>query len=194
VLVVIGHGASPDGKGWGVEIDKHPVVRMHDSFWQEPSDWGARCDYTVLPGPWGPKIYTMPTRTPNRAWMLYTLPMQRKGWKIRKAMAGRPIVPQRISDECRSIYSEGFVPTRGLCAIIMAHKVLKATDIMLIGFDSILSGVTKPYSQRVPKEISEVVTPGDVCNRRHHFELERECLFSWASEAKVNLVEASWQH
>src|SRR5690348_13506325 len=43
--LIIGHGASPKGKGWGSGIDEHTVVRLKNPSWQNKEDYGTRCDY-----------------------------------------------------------------------------------------------------------------------------------------------------
>lgn len=45
MIVIVGHGPSPVGKGWGKEIDRHPVARMKDLSWQNWKDYGARLDF-----------------------------------------------------------------------------------------------------------------------------------------------------
>lgn len=43
---IIGHGKSPEGKGWGTRIDAYNrVVRQWNWHWQNEEDWGKRFDY-----------------------------------------------------------------------------------------------------------------------------------------------------
>ena len=46
-VVIIGHGASPKGCGWGARIDEHIVIRMKDPSWQSKEDYGKRTDYMI---------------------------------------------------------------------------------------------------------------------------------------------------
>lgn len=45
-VAVIGHGRSPEGKGWGAKIDScQTVIRMWDNHWQDERDYGVKYDY-----------------------------------------------------------------------------------------------------------------------------------------------------
>jgi hypothetical protein len=47
--VVVGHGKSPQGKGWGAHIDQADVViRMWDWHWQDQPDYGSKYDIGFL--------------------------------------------------------------------------------------------------------------------------------------------------
>jgi hypothetical protein len=187
MIVVVGSGSSPDGKGLGQHIDCYPVIRMHDSGWQNTEDFGHRINYTVLPGPWGPKIYKDPARLPDQAWLVYTLPTQ-KPWPVKKTFNGKPVKTHEVKAECKPVYAAGYVPTRGFCAAIMAREILGHTEIALVGFDSLLSGIQTEYSQSAPDEMRAIAEVGKVKNSRHHFGLEAECLKQWAANRGVTLL------
>lgn len=46
ITVVVGHGHSPVGKGWGKRIDSgDAVIRLWNWHWQDPLDWGVKYDW-----------------------------------------------------------------------------------------------------------------------------------------------------
>lgn len=48
-VVIIGHGKSLVGKGWGSRIDAcDTVVRLWDNHWQDVPDWGCKYDYGYI--------------------------------------------------------------------------------------------------------------------------------------------------
>lgn len=48
-VAVIGHGRSPEGRGWGGKIDECDlVIRMWDCHWQTEADHGSSYDYGFL--------------------------------------------------------------------------------------------------------------------------------------------------
>lgn len=47
-IAVIGHGRSPEGKGWGGRINACTVIRMWDWCWQARDDYGSRYDYGLF--------------------------------------------------------------------------------------------------------------------------------------------------
>ena len=53
-IAIVGHGRSPEGKGWGKRIDScEYVIRMWNWYWQDEADYGTKYDYGVLEDPQG---------------------------------------------------------------------------------------------------------------------------------------------
>lgn len=49
LIVIVGHGRSPEGKGWGPLINAADcVIRMWEWHWQEPDDYGTRYDWGLV--------------------------------------------------------------------------------------------------------------------------------------------------
>src|SRR5687768_2375725 len=65
-VVVVGHGPSVEGRGLGLAIDAHPVVRMWNNHWQSADDYGVRYDY----GLFCPPLEEHVTR-PGQCWWAY---------------------------------------------------------------------------------------------------------------------------
>ena len=73
---VIGHGRSPEGRGWGPKIDAcGVVVRMWNWHWQKPEDYGTRYDYGLLEvAPSETERFEQNNKhTPTLGWLLLTL-------------------------------------------------------------------------------------------------------------------------
>lgn len=190
-IAIIGHGASPAGKGWGSRIDSMPVVRMHDHGWQSIEDYGTRFDYGILPGPWFEKALTDAHRAPSEGWLCYVLPTQKPKrippmidycpvFRADAAVAefARPMLPTR--------------PTRGVAGAIVAGEVLQPDALVLVGFDSIFAEQWTPHaegSDTPPKfEGPALYDANGIC---HDFRLERAALLSWARSRGVALFNGA---
>lgn len=186
MIAVIGHGCSPDDKGWGEEIDAMPVVRLHDWSWQNADDFGSRCDYGVLPGPWKGRALKEATQAPDEAWLLYDLPGTVE-WKDKpEEHLGKPVVSYFAHEITAPLRERGLVPSRGTCAVWMAYQATGIKDIVLVGFDSILSGLTKQYSRNWPNPVPrrDLGSPG---TGRHNHALECDVLLKWAEDHGITL-------
>jgi hypothetical protein len=199
-VAIIGHGPSPEGRGWGYKIDQMPVVRMHNHLWQYPRDYGTRLDYVVIPGPWGNLPYKEMDHNPPPAcgYLLYTLPNQRSKFVHPEEFKDRTIAKFKMDNETKTIFEAGFVPTRGFCGVIMAMRHLKPEEIVLVGFDSIVAGVQTEYHPSAPgkEELKpEHVGTAITENEAHHYGVEAHCIKEWAAEngVKLTVAEQAWK-
>lgn len=141
---IIGHGTSVIGKGWGPKIDTCTTVRMHDSAWQQPADWGERRDIGFLVlnerfageaiGKWSGACRKIACVLHGRNMKLTRdvpkdveivvatdLPDMYAAWCPK---AERPIAMQR-----------------GTAAAATAMRLLKPKEMILVGFDNMRNGV-----------------------------------------------------
>lgn len=157
VTVIVGHGKSPEGRGWGPRIDAADcVIRMWDWPWQEFSDYGIRYDWGVL------ETLAKVMRnwrqhnraTPAAGWIVSLLD-QYAGF-LRELPARSIIVDQR--DWLRHAGSEAGVGTTGrweltrggIAACWAATRALPGETIVLVGCDNLREGVALPLEAAFP--------------------------------------------
>lgn len=176
-VFVIGHGASPQGKGFGELIDaSEGVVRLHDWHWQleRPEDYGCRCDVAVIPGPWFDRARGEVEQVPAKSWACYTLEGQKRGRNYPPELFGRPlkVVTKEIDDAFR--WLRPFVPTRGGAALILASMTYPDARIVGFGFDSLVARYQTPYADDCPAGANPVYLRmlGQEKNSRHDFSRE----------------------
>lgn len=139
-VAVIGHGRSPEGKGWGRKIDECVVIRMWDWHWQAPQDYGERYDYgvfSILP------VSSMAfdkaaKRTPDVGWLGYA-----RGQQIGGIPGNTTIIDQRFRDIAKK-YAPGVFPlnlTRGCAAAAWALDCNAWDEVILVGFDNVRAGI-----------------------------------------------------
>lgn len=190
-IAVIGHGISPAGRGWGNRIDSLPVVRMHDWHWQGKEDYGTRADYIVIPGPWGRKPFKSMQNDPPAAaaYLLYAF-AKRKAYP--EFFKERPVLRYRAQKLAKPVFAGGFVPTRGLCGILMAADATGAREIVLAGFDSLLEGGQTLYAPDSGVTFDAQYLGKPVCDRgRHDYALEAAFLSDWATRHSIFLIHAT---
>lgn len=141
--VVIGHGPSPSGKGWGRQIDAAvTVVRMFNCSWQSAEDYGTKYTAGLITADarsidW---LHRFPVRRPE-AWWVYSP----QGAVF--TMAGD--VPQdliTLHDERLDAVVIGakttghtYAFTRGTAAAL--HAISKNPDrLVLVGMDEVAAG------------------------------------------------------
>lgn len=187
-IVVIGHGASPDGRGWGRKIDAHPVVRLHDCHWQDSKDHGSRYDFGVLPGPWLDRASKSIERVPARGWLCYMLAGRPVRMGPPAVLKNRPVSTYGTTLESVLDPLGRYAPTRGLMAIVMGVLKTGAKEVVLVGFDGLLSGHIGPYSRACPSRPAQ--GSGGARSGRHAYDLERRALADFALRAGVRFVDA----
>jgi hypothetical protein len=193
IISVIGHGPSPAGQRLGRIIDEHPVIRMHDTAWQTPADYGTRRDYTILPGPWGargthPNFHVKFTRlnAPRVAWLSFTF----KNPNIVKTHLGKPVYWYDLEWFCERLKSgrhsdRRMIPTRGVAAALIAME-LGAETVRLVGFDDILAGKISGYAPGAGR-VKRSGWVGQTFNACHDYERDRDLLFQIASDMGVTI-------
>lgn len=199
-IAIVGHGVSTVGRGWGWAIDMLPVVRMHNWHWQDPIDYGARCDYALIWGPWLWRDAKQIQRLPTSGFMVAALPRQILGRLTKRcdpppyqsALFGVPVLQNTAAmrDFCERL--PDCCPTRGAAAIVLAHATLGAREIVLVGMDSLVEGRLTPYPQAYAAvtgvQHGEGGPPG--ADKWHNFAAERDALKAWAADAGVALIPA----
>lgn len=144
-IVIIGHGESPKGKGWGPEIDRHVVVRLKNPSWQRAEDYGSRCDYMAA------STETLPVMLDYKVIPKEYWGQPKRGvWNpsIEAGFRARAKAPLKIPIDVYLPWFETFKELRkkpdtasislGLSAIIFASYFLKPDGIRLVGFDNLL--------------------------------------------------------
>ena len=144
-MVIIGHGTSPKGKGWGSLIDEHTVIRLKDPSWQKVEDYGNRCDYMCASTETMQIMQQYRTR-PKEFWAQ----PKRGTWNptTEAAFRSKTKIPLLIPIEIYKPWLAKFVslrkedtpnPSLGLSTIIFAAALLKPETILLVGFDNLLN-------------------------------------------------------
>jgi hypothetical protein len=201
IIAIIGHGRSPEGRGWGPVIDACDIViRMWDWHWQDPKDYGIKYDYGVFEA--HPTMMTHfnkhRERTPARGWVASVLMRtkpdllppctvtvdQNRVWVRR----GRQLGGQGVSGRLQ--FSRGIVAT--LWAIEQARK---DDQIVLVGFDNVHTGKTLTVEDGFPevyrKAPSTFTFRGYIEGVRrygnHDFGIERPLIELLAEENKIHI-------
>jgi len=152
---VIGHGRSPEGRGWGARIDQAAtVIRMWNWHWQDSRDYGAAYHIGLLET----------HRKVLKQWREHNRATPERGWiasKLECSFLDMNMLPadclvinQRqwtLSSDGRACHGRGTGPdgvwelTRGGIAACFAitHAPHGAT-IVLVGFDIIRGGIALP--------------------------------------------------
>lgn len=144
-VIIVGHGTSPKGKGWGARIDEHTVIRLKNPTWQTKEDYGRRLDYLCSSTETMPAMLDYKT-VPKQYW---AQPKRGKWSEITEArFRERAKAPLLIPLDIYMPWLEKFWTLRkedtpnisvGLSAIIFASALLKPDTISLVGFDNLLN-------------------------------------------------------
>lgn len=153
MIVVIGHGPSPVGMGWGPRIDAAAtVIRMVDCDWQGAADYGTRYDIGVLTSPMGRINGLLATnRRRPAAWWLYDHHRKLSAVADLAMVAGLPcrrMPPDRLAQAVAEMEADGAANgrgyrldlTRGTAAVVTARADSPAEAIVLVGFDDVYRG------------------------------------------------------
>jgi hypothetical protein len=201
IAAVIGHGRSPEGKGWGVKIDAcDAVVRMWEWQWQAPADYGTKYDYglfTVHPAVL-PVFRRQNRRRPRLTWLAYRLSpfiappencqvIDPAEWLMEAVRLGG------------SSSGSGLQLTRGTAAACWTMTSLSVTDLVLVGFDNIYLGTQLPWDQAFSPDYSDLYFSYKQVNRTkpwaagcsksvtHDLAVERPLMESIAKRRLVSL-------
>jgi len=148
-IAVIGHGRSPEDRGWGKKIDACDLVlRMWDWEWQAAADCGRRYDHGVVAldqrqlEAWRRRH----SATPAVSWLGF----MRDGLPAHPAM--EPLDPARWNEIAAKLRTPGksrtFNLTRGCAAVCWAIKRAGADgDVVLVGFDNLRRGRLLPEEE-----------------------------------------------
>ena len=206
-VVVVGHGLTPEGKGWGSKIDACDVViRMWNwAPWQNAHDYGVRYDYgfyEISPTEMN-RLYTHNCRTPKYGWV---------ATRLRKPFEGELLPDTEVVDSSRwereamamgGLGLKGnLILTRGVRMAAWAMERLSVGDRMvLVGFDNVYTGRTLSSKEGFPQVFidcpagypmhrydSAVQTATKLGN--HDYAVEGPFLAKVAARTGVDLVHA----
>ena len=157
-IVIVGHGKSPVGKGWGKKIDAADyVVRMWDWHWQNPEDYGTKYDFGFF------EIF--PSMMADMA--RHNQHKPKIGWVGSKLFPISP--PHSLPRPCEIVDQDRWCQmgikmgglgatgklklTRGgICACWAIEHAEKGDRITLVGYDNIHAGKTLPPKEGFPQE------------------------------------------
>lgn len=163
ITAIIGHGRSPEGKGWGPKIDScDRVVRMWDCAWQDPETYGSKYDVglieihpQILPDFW-----RYNRRMPELGWICSDL------WIYRTHRRDGLILPDdseiidqhdlwtyRYGEQLGACGASGrWELTRGGIATCWAITHSEPGDsVLLVGCDNLWGGRTLPIKEGFPE-------------------------------------------
>jgi len=148
-IAVIGHGRSPEGKGWGPEIDACDlVVRMWDWDWQAPPDYGRKFDHGVVAmsrlqlAAWKARYAV----EPEVSWLGFL----RYGTALLPGFD--PIDPTQWNEMAMGLGARrragAFNLTRGCAAICWAiERAGSGGEVIMVGFDNLMLGRLLPEAE-----------------------------------------------
>lgn len=151
---MIGHGRSPEGRGWGPEIDACGlVVRMWDCHWQPAQDYGTRYDFGMVALNHGQIA----------AWMKFNERSPARGWLgfLREGTMARPgfetVDPANWNRMARLLGARRqggrFNLTRGCAALCWAiERAGKGGEVVAVGFDNLRRGWLLPVDEAFPAD------------------------------------------
>lgn len=165
VTAIIGHGRSPEGKGWGSRIDAcSTVIRMWDNQWQTPETHGTKYDigFYEVAGDLIATVMKHKTRDPSRGWVASFL--RRSPTQI---LPNTELLDQTpwndIGKSLGGVGKTGRLQfTRGTIVACWAIERSQTGDeVMLVAFDTIRAGISaerdeafSPEYQRNPGTFS----------------------------------------
>lgn len=203
-VVVVGHGLSAEGKGWGTKIDScGVVVRMWNYHWQNPVDYGERYDYgfyEILPTEMA-RFYKHNCKTPLKGW-----------WATRTYAHTKPYFGE-LPPGTEEFNSEpwaaeamkmGGVGTKGRlhftrgtrAAAIAMLKMQPGQSLILVAFDSTYARLGLTIRDGFPQVYVECPAGfpfrdyvGNVTKYGNHdYQVEKPFLEKVAERAKVKLL------
>lgn len=203
--VVVGHGKSPEGRGWGKQIDAADLVlRMWDWHWQSERDYGRK--YTVgfyeASMAWMPNFWKHNRHEPTDGWIASfwgrgpkhcktpdrTTFVDQTPWCNRaKAMGGHGLSADRLN------FTRG-----GIAACWLIENSQPGDKVILVGFDNVRARVCLPidegYSETYRSQPSTFTfasyIPGGPRHSNHDFSIEYPFMKRLAEERGVEVVFA----
>lgn len=203
--VVVGHGRSPEGQGWGKRIDSADLVlRMWDWHWQSETDYGRKYDigFYEASKAWMPNFWQHNQHTPEQGWVASfwgnspkhcktpdrsTFVCQERWCEQAKAMGGHGLNPELLH------FTRGAIAT---CWLIENSK--PGDKIILVGFDNVRArwclSVEEGYSEIYRAQPSTFTfkhyIPGGPRHSCHDFSIEFPYMQRLAAEHGVEIVFA----
>jgi hypothetical protein len=212
-IAVIGHGRSPEGRGWGSKIDScSTVIRLWDWYgWQGVADYGEKYSYGLFVlTPKGLSAFTSYHKiVPARKWLAYL------GKPVRGDLPNG--VPIEIVDpspwvaEAQAMGGAGLsgrlTLTRGFVAAAWALCCTPYPDnVVLVGFDNVKLGINQPieksfcpeywkmFNSRFESKLDKSYPVGHSKTETHDMAVEAPLLFKLAGDRglKLDYAEEIW--
>lgn len=163
--VIIGHGHSPVGRGWGGVIDKADrVVRMWEWHWQDVADYGRRYDYGIIETHCGVlrRFWDHNQRLPTKGWIAsYLYQVEKRGHLARIRIPERTetwdqrlwVGDPRLGGAVGGVGVTGeWELTRGGFAACWALQTSWSGDeVVMVGCDNLLAGIALPIHDAFPQ-------------------------------------------
>lgn len=206
-VVVVGHGSSPVGKGWGIKIDScDVVVRMWNwQPWQDVHDYGVKYDYgfyEILPAEMA-RFYKHNCRTPTLGWIAaLPSPHQKRydGELPPESIKVDPVPWEQEATKMGGVGTKGrIILTRGCrAACWIIGTMFKGQTLVLVGFDNMVAGIGLPIKEGFPD--AYVACPATFPFRdytggkrrygNHDYGIEGPLLKTLAERAGITMVQA----
>lgn len=203
-IVIVGHGRSPEGRGWGLYIDTADVViRMWDWGWQATNDYGDRFDFGLTEAcPMVAKNFVAHrgAREPRHGWIASML---NRWWE---SLAAYPPNTEyldqapwnAIATVMGGVGATGRIQfTRGTIAALWAiTRADRGDEVILVGFDDIwrrraASSLAEAFSDRYRQNAGTFpfagYRPGVTKMGNHDYAIERPLMERMAAEHGIAL-------
>lgn len=202
-FAVIGHGRSPEGRGWGARIDGADfVVRMWNWHWQAPADYGTRYDVGLL------EVH----KATMADWRKHNQHEPAQGYIASLLMRYKDMVSE-LPDTAMVINQEVYLRqpqrrawgmgetgqwqlTRGGIAACWAISAAREGDtVVLVGFDVIKAGIAAPVEEAFSPEYMASggffgmgsYKPGKTKEGNHDYPAERNLIAFIGARCAVNV-------
>lgn len=156
LTVIVGHGKSAEGKGWGPRIDAADrVVRMYDCHWQDEDDYGVKYDYGVfeIGGGLFKRWRKFNQRQPTTGWLASVVWHTDKGQYPPNTEIVDQIRWNNIGQEMGGVGETGRLQfQRGTIAACWAIETSQPGDtVLLMAFDNVFAGAALPREEGFPQ-------------------------------------------
>lgn len=202
-FAVIGHGRSPEGRGWGERVNAcDHVVRMWNWHWQNPADLGTRYDTGLL------EIHKVTIRD----WRAHNQHQPAQGWIASLLSRYREMISE-VPDTALVVDQDAFMRqmprakrgvgetgvwqlTRGGIAACWAISAARQGDtVVLVGFDVIKAGIAAPVEQAFSPDYMAsggffgmgAYVPGKTKEGNHDYPAERNLIAFLGERMAVNV-------
>jgi hypothetical protein len=206
ITAVIGHGRSPEGRGWGPRIDAcDRVIRMWNWHWQAAADYGSRYDVGLI------EVHKQTIAD----WRAHNRHQPSQGWIASLLMRYRGMVGE-VPPTAALINQERWLKlqqrkdwgcgetgdwqlTRGGIAACWAISTAREGDaIALVGFDVIRAGIALPVEDAFSPEYMAsggffgmgCYVPGRTKEGNHDYPAERRLIEFMAARVPVSVAFA----